>query len=279
MKNLFKIPILIVVTLIVPILFSGFLFFGKKEAPKVEDVAPKATLAILPVGHTTGRPLTAPTGKSLFDKFESTKYGGPILQGVNFKSQNISNAKNPTFVPKKIYIEVGRRLKGQKWGVLNPVDVFAEFNTLGYLGQEIEFKKLNEEIGADQYLYINITYWEPEKFDDTGHIWIGYTIQMINANGEMVWDKVIEKKLFRMRQHQRDVSSFVKEYYDRLMEKVAKDMIKDFPEPKKVEVIQSTPEVSDPNLNEKSEEPEEVKQEDYVIKEIEVQVKANDTNS
>ncbi len=209
-------------------LFSGASLFKNKASS--ESYEP-LKIAILPIGHMPGKPLTVPMGKNLVDKIVNSTQGDNFISEAIFKSTE--TAKDPTYVEKQIYIFIGRMLKKQSWFVVSPVDVFAEFNSLGYLRNNIDFKELNEQLHADRYLSVNIDYWDGEDYDKEGFMYVGYTAQLLDSKGQLMWGRKKEKELYRIKEDQEDVNSFVKEYYEELIRKIAKDIIYKFPKVEK----------------------------------------------
>lgn len=203
-------------------LFSGFLFWGKKEKPS----EPPLKIAILPVEHGTGRPLTVPVGRRLGQDAVEDWLKGKV--GSHFL-YSVPAARDPQYVPKQVYIHIGKLLKKRKYEIANPVEVFSHFNILAYGKKEIDLKELARRIPADRYLFITITYWDPEEYDQTGMMHAGYHLQLLDGKAEkLVWERKQEKRLFRIRQNQNNISSFA-HYYDELIESMALDMIKGFP--------------------------------------------------
>ncbi|GEM_PF-2919728 len=217
MKNkLFQTTILGLCALI---LFSGFLWFGKKEEGS------KQSIAILPVDKWVGRPLTTHVEHKMGQDFLDRAFGGKV--NLEFMSTQ-KYTRDPTYVTKRIYVTVGRKLR-RNYEVADPVQVFNHFNTLALRFKEVDLKEFARRVPADAYMFITVTQWDTDEFDKTGIMYGGYMVQLIDGKTEkLIWEKHAENKRLRIRQNQNDIGSYAK-YYDELIELFALEIIKKFP--------------------------------------------------
>jgi len=221
---------LFVVGILTVFLFSGFLSFNKGN----KETQPKQSIALLPIDKAVGRPLTAYVGRKFGESFMEKAFGDKI--NLEFlKGSDIHN--DPHYVQKRIYVTIGKTLRRRKYEVLDPVKVFAAFNTLAYRHQEVNLKQLREQVPADAYFFVTITYWETDDFDKTGIMEAGYNAQLLDGKTEkLIWQKESPKRRFTVRQNQNNISSFTA-YYDEAIELIALDIIKKFP--KKIPVSEA----------------------------------------
>ncbi|MBI4399042.1 MAG: hypothetical protein HY586_07930 [Candidatus Omnitrophica bacterium] len=206
-------------------LFSGFLFFGKKEP------ATKQTIAILPVDKSVGRPLTAHVEPRLGQDFLENSFGGRV--NLEFL-KSAKDTRDPTYVSKMTYVVLAKKLRKRGYNIADPVQVFTQFNTLALRFKEVDLQELSRRVRADAYLFVTITQWDADEFNKTGVMYAGYLVQLLDGKTrKLIWENQKDNQRFRVRQNQNDIGSYT-QFYDELIQTIAIDMIHKFP--KKIQV-------------------------------------------